>query len=59
MENELLERVIHSYLATDQPIYSFAWQGGEPTLMGLDFFKQAVEYQLHFRQDGARIINGL
>jgi uncharacterized protein len=59
MNNGLLEHVIRSYLATDQPIYSFSWQGGEPTLMGLDFFKQAVEYQLRFRQDGARVTNGL
>ncbi len=27
---------------------SFNWQGGEPTLMGLDFFKQVVKYQKQY-----------
>jgi uncharacterized protein len=26
----------------------FAWQGGEPTLMGLDFFKRAIELELRY-----------
>ena len=26
-------------------VVEFAWQGGEPALLGLDFYKQAVEYQ--------------
>jgi predicted regulator of arylsulfatase activity len=29
----------------------FAWQGGEPTLLGLDFYKQAVEFQQQFGLD--------
>ena len=34
----------------------FAWQGGEPTLLGLDFYRQAVEYQQEFAQ-GKQITN--
>ena len=29
----------------------FAWQGGEPTLLGLDFFKSAVDFQHEFAND--------
>jgi uncharacterized protein len=59
MSREVLERVVGSYLATEQPQYGFAWQGGEPTLMGLDFFKQVTSLQqLHGRR-GAVVSNGL
>jgi uncharacterized protein len=27
---------------------TFVWQGGEPTVMGLDFFRHAVELQKHY-----------
>ena len=32
-----------------------AWQGGEPTLMGLDFFKLSVEYVEQYRRPGQEI----
>ena len=59
MNDAILERIIRTYLQTRQPNYTFSWQGGEPTLMGLDFFRQAVAYQNHFRPRGARIMNAL
>jgi uncharacterized protein len=43
MSDEVLERMISGYMATAQPTYSFGWQGGEPTLMGADFFRRAGE----------------
>jgi len=55
----ILERLIQSYLATDQPVYSFGWQGGEPTLMGLDFFQRVTELQQRHGRSGAIIGNGL
>jgi serine-type anaerobic sulfatase-maturating enzyme len=36
---------------------TFAWQGGEPTLMGLDFFRRAVELQHKYRPNRLRIFN--
>jgi len=33
---------------------TIAWQGGEPTLMGLDFFRRAVELAEHYLQAGQR-----
>lgn len=34
-----------------------AWQGGEPTLMGLDFFKRSIELQRTYRRPGMRVEN--
>jgi uncharacterized protein len=39
------------------PHVTVAWQGGEPTLMGLDFFRRSVEYQLNCAKPGTRIEN--
>ena len=59
MSDETLEKLIRSYLATDQPNYSFGWQGGEPTLMGVEFFKKVVEMQKTHGKPGALVSNGL
>jgi uncharacterized protein len=34
-----------------------AWQGGEPTMMGLDFFRRSVELQRKYARPGQRILN--
>jgi uncharacterized protein len=59
MSAEVLERMVCTYMATDQPQYAFGWQGGEPTLMGLDFFRQATDLQKRSARAGASIANGL
>lgn len=59
MSKKTLERVISSYLSTGQPIYSFAWQGGEPTLMGVEFYRQVVELQSRHGSPGATVANAL
>jgi uncharacterized protein len=60
MADTLLEEYIRQYIAA-QPAseVTFAWQGGEPTLMGLDFYRQAVGYQQKHRKPGMRIANTL
>lgn len=46
MSDEVLEAYIRTYLESqDTPEVLFAWQGGEPTLLGVDFFRRAVELQ--------------
>ncbi len=46
MSDELLESYVRQYIeAQDVPEVHFAWQGGEPTLMGLEFFRRVVELQ--------------
>ncbi len=60
MSETLLEAYTRQYIeAQHVPDVTFAWQGGEPTLMGLDFFKQAVSYQQKYRKPGMRITNAL
>ena len=39
------------------PLVTVAWQGGEPTLMGLDFFRRSVEFQRHYATPGTRVEN--
>lgn len=58
MADDLLETYTKQYIDAQRvPEVTFAWQGGEPTLMGLDFFKRAVELQQHYRKPGMRIHN--
>ncbi|MBI3941763.1 MAG: anaerobic sulfatase maturase [Chloroflexi bacterium] len=60
MANDLLETYTRQYIAAQRvPEVTFAWQGGEPTLMGLDFFRLAVEYQQKYRPPGTQIHNAL
>ena len=55
MTDELLEQYVRQHIeAQHAPEVTFAWQGGEPTLMGLDFFRRAVELQRKYRQPGMR-----
>lgn len=59
MDDVTLEKMIASYMKTKQPAYSFGWQGGEPTLMGVDFFKKVVELQKKYSKPGIPVSNGL
>ncbi len=58
MADDLLEEYTKQYIAAQHvPEVTFAWQGGEPTLMGLDFFKRAVALQQKYRKPGTKIYN--
>ncbi len=60
MADELLEAYTRQYIAAQRvPEVTFAWQGGEPTLMGLDFFRRALDYQHKYRPEGMRVYNAL
>lgn len=41
------------------PEIHFAWQGGEPTLAGIDFFREAVALQQRYRPADTLIVNAL
>ena len=46
MSDEVLETYVQQYCESQNtPEVVFAWQGGEPTLLGIDFFKKAVALQ--------------
>ena len=59
MSEEVLEQIISSYMTTSQMQYGFGWQGGEPTLMGVDFFRRVIELQKKHGRDGSSVANGL
>jgi len=59
MDDKILEKFTRDYLQLGFALSAFAWQGGEPTLMGLDFYKRAVELQAKYRQRQQRIENAL
>ena len=59
MSDETLEFLIKNYMETQQPNYVFCWQGGEPTLMGVDFFRKVVDFQKKYGRKGSFIINTL
>ncbi|HEU5349146.1 MAG TPA: anaerobic sulfatase maturase [Ktedonobacterales bacterium] len=56
MADDLLETYIRQLIESHRsPEVTIAWQGGEPTLMGLDFFERSVEYAERYRRPGQRI----
>lgn len=60
MSDEVLELFIQQYIAGvtgDQVIFS--WQGGEPTLLGLDFFRMVVALEKKHARPGQKIQNDL
>jgi uncharacterized protein len=60
MTDDLLEAFTRQYIEAQRiPEVTFAWQGGEPTLMGLDFFVRAVELQKKYQRPGMIIHNAI
>ena len=60
MSEEVLENFIRQYIAgaTGEEVV-FSWQGGEPTLLGLDFFRKVVALEKKHAKPGQRIENDL
>ncbi|MGF1448297.1 MAG: anaerobic sulfatase maturase [Opitutales bacterium] len=57
MSDDTLERYVKAYIqAQPGDEVNFAWQGGEPTLLGVDFFRKAVAWQKQYA-GGKRISN--
>lgn len=60
MADELLETFVRQYIESQKvPEVTFAWQGGEPTLMGLEFFERVIYYQQKHARPGVTIHNAL
>lgn len=62
MDEARLEQFIRRYIAA-QPVgareINFVWQGGEPLLAGLSFYKKALALQARYAPDGVTISNSL
>ncbi len=59
MTHKQLEMVVKKYMKIDQPFYTFVWQGGEPTIMGMEFYERAVTLQKKYRPSGRQIFNAI
>ncbi len=58
MTDEMLENYIRQLIIANRtPEVSVAWQGGEPTLMGVDFYRRAISYQEKYRRPGMSFMN--
>lgn len=56
---ESIEKVIQAGMEYAEHICSFAFQGGEPTLAGLDFYRQVVVLQKQYAKPGVEIRNAI
>ena len=60
MTDEVLKTYTRQYIYAQPPDaveVNFTWQGGEPTLLGLSFFRKALELQKEYARVGMRITN--
>lgn len=56
MDLSTAENMISQMMGNGEPA-TFSWQGGEPTLMGLEFFKEAIELQKKNGTGGQSVTN--
>ena len=61
MSDDVLERyvrdLIQAGVKVGQREIEFAWQGGEPTMLGVTFFEKALALQKQYAPEGVRISN--
>lgn len=60
MADDVLEEyIVQQIEIAPEPEIHFYWHGGEPTLLGLDYFRRIVELQRKHRPGGGSISNGI
>ena len=60
LPEDLLEAAIAQHIAASpDEIVRFSWHGGEPTLLGLDYFRKIVAIERRLRPPGRALVNGL
>lgn len=62
ISDENLENFIKIYIHKQPEILNeinFAWQGGEPTLLGIEFYKKVLRFQNKYNENSKKIINSL
>lgn len=60
MSDDVLETYTSQHITAQQSSeVIFSWQGGEPTLMGLEFYERAIHFQKKYARPGMRIQNTL
>ena len=59
MSEETLKNIIHKTMFQAEHQITYAYQGGEPTLRGIDFFRKAVELQKKYNHNHLQVFNAL
>jgi uncharacterized protein len=59
MDDDTLRVLIRQGMRLMPQVATFGWQGGEPTLTGIDFFRRVVEYQQEYGRSGQSVCNGV
>lgn len=63
MSEDVLEsyirQVIDTSLEAGMPEVNFAWQGGEPTMLGVNYFRKIVDLQATLAPAGTKVTNAL
>ncbi|MBN1465398.1 anaerobic sulfatase maturase, partial [candidate division KSB1 bacterium] len=60
MPTPILEEYITQRIeATAEPVITFSWHGGEPTVLGLDYFRTIAALQRKHKPANRRIANGI
>jgi len=60
MPDDILEEYIVQHItASPEPVIRFSWHGGEPTVLGLDYFRKIVALQRKHQPPDQRIANGM
>lgn len=59
MTDEVLDSYTRQYLDCQPERCQFGWQGGEPTLAGLEFFQRAVALQKQYARPGQEVSNAI
>ena len=56
----ILEDYIVQHIETSpEPVIRFSWHGGEPTILGLDYFRTITALQRRHQPPGSQILNGM
>jgi uncharacterized protein len=60
MSDEVLEDYIIQHIeASPEEVIRFSWHGGEPTIIGLNYFRRLVAFQRKYLPANRRIVNGI
>ena len=59
MSEDTLKNIVKKAMRQARGEICFAFQGGEPTLRGLDFFQKVVELEARFNRGGVRVLNAI
>lgn len=57
MLEHYIRQLIETSLEAGMPEVPFAWQGGEPTMLGVDYFRKVVALQRRYAPEGVKVTN--